>query len=76
MYDKFGRKITMLTADFTFVVFIAVLLLAMTTKNFPVLVISYILGGLAYSSVPPPTLHLLMHFYGPTHYAVNFPMIT
>ena len=75
MYDKFGRKITMLTADFTFVVFIAVLLLAMTTKNFPVLVISYILGGLAYSSVTPTNSAFINAFYGPTHYAVNFPMI-
>lgn len=75
MYDKFGRKITMLSADFTFVIFIAALLLAMTAKSFPILVISYILGGLAYSSVTPTNSAFINAFYGATHYPVNFPMV-
>ncbi len=75
MYDKFGRKITMLTADCAFVVFIAALILAIVSKSFPILVISYILGGLAYSSVTPTNSAFINAFYGATHYPVNFPMI-
>lgn len=75
MYDKVGRKITMLTADFAFVVFIAVLLLALTSKSFVILVIAYILGGLAYSSITPTNSAFINNFYGPTNFPVNFSMI-
>ncbi len=75
MYDKLGRKWTMLIADFAFVIFIAVLLLALLTKSFPIVVVAYILGGLAYSAITPTNSAFINAFYGSTHYPVNFSMI-
>ena len=75
MYDKLGRKWTMLIADFAFVIFIAVLLLALLTKSFTIVVIAFILGGLAYSSITPTNSAFINAFYGSTHYPVNFSMI-
>lgn len=74
MFDKIGAKV-MLLVDCVFVVFIAVALLAFATHSFPILVVSFIIGGLAYSGITPTNSAFINAFYGATNYPVNFSII-
>lgn len=75
MYDKMGRKKTMLMNDGLFFAAILVLVAAIQTGSFPVLVCGFILMGLAYGGVTPTNSAFVNDYYGSTHYAVNLPMI-
>ncbi len=74
MFDRIGSKV-MLLVDCVFVVFIAVAFLAFGMHSFPILVVAFILGGLAYSGITPTNSAFINAYYGPTHYPVNFSIV-
>ena len=75
MFDKIGYRLTMLIDCVVFVVASLVLMASFTTKSMPVLVIAFILIGLAYGGVTPTNSAFIAYFFGRENYAVNFPIV-
>ena len=75
VYDKFGRAKTMLLADGVFITAVVLLLAAMKGKNFLILIVGYIIAGLAYGAITPTNSAFIGEFYGRKNYSVNFSLI-
>lgn len=75
MFDKIGYRLTMLIDCVVFVVASLVLMASFATKSMPVLVIAFILIGLAYGGVTPTNSAFIAYFFGRENYAVNFPIV-
>lgn len=75
MFDKIGYRLTMLIDCVVFVVAALVLMASYGTMNMVVLVIAFILIGLAYGGVTPTNSAFIAYFFGRENYAVNFPIV-
>ena len=75
MYDKYGRKVSMQLVNGLFILTSVVLLLAMSSRSVVVVIIGFVIGGLAYSGVTPTNSAFCRAYFGPTSYPVNFPLI-
>ena len=75
MYDKYGRKVSMQLVNVLFIITSVVLILALSTRSIVVVIIGFVLGGLAYSGVTPTNSAFCRAYFGPAHYPVNFPLI-
>ena len=75
LFDKVGYKLTMLIDMVVFILASVILILALTTGNFALIVIGFIVGGLAYSGVTPTNSALISDFFGRSNYAMNFSLI-
>ena len=60
---------------FLFIITAGVLILALSTRSIVVVIIGFVLGGLAYSGVTPTNSAFCRAYFGPAHYPVNFPLI-
>ncbi len=75
MYDKYGRSLSMQLVNGLFIVTSVVLLLAMSGRSVAVVIVGFVLGGLAYSGVTPTNSAFCRAYFGAAHYPVNFPLI-
>ena len=75
MYDKYGRSLSMQLVNILFIVTSGVLILALTAKSVVVVIIGFILGGLAYSGITPTNSAFCRAYFGPANYPVNFSLI-
>ena len=75
MYDKFGRSLSMQLVNGLFILTSVVLLLAMSSRSVVVVIIGFVIGGLAYSGVTPTNSAFCRAYFGPTSYPVNLPLI-
>ena len=75
MYDKYGRSLSMQLVNILFIVTSGVLILALNAKSVVVVIIGFILGGLAYSGVTPTNSAFCRAYFGPANYPVNFSLI-
>ena len=75
MYDKYGRSLSMQLVNILFINTAGVLILALSTRSIVVVIIGFVLGGLAYSGVTPTNSAFCRAYFGPAHYPVNFPLI-
>lgn len=75
MFDKYGRSLSMQLVNVLFIITSVVLILALSTKSVVVVIIGFILGGLAYSGVTPTNSAFCRAYFGPVNYPVNFPLI-
>ena len=75
MYDKFGRSLSMQLVNGLFILTSVVLLLAMSSRSVVVVIIGFVIGGLAYSGVTPTNSAFCRAYFGAAHYPVNFPLI-
>ena len=75
MYDKYGRSLSMQLVNGLFILTSAVLLLAMSRGSVAVVILGFVLGGLAYSGVTPTNSAFCRAYFGAAHYPVNFPLI-
>ena len=75
MYDKYGRSLSMQLVNILFIITSGVLILALAAKSVVVVIIGFILGGLAYSGITPTNSAFCRAYFGPTSYPVNFPLI-
>lgn len=75
LFDKVGYKLTMLIDMIVFILASVILILALTTGNFALIVVGFIVGGLAYSGVTPTNSALISDFFGRSNYAMNFSLI-
>jgi len=75
LFDRIGRSKTMLAISAAFIVTAVILVIALQLGSFPLIVVGFICGGLAYSGVTPTNSAFVNTYYGPKNYAVNLPMI-
>jgi OFA family oxalate/formate antiporter-like MFS transporter len=75
VYDRFGYRVTMLMVMIFFGFSAVMMILAIKTGVFALVVIGFAAGGFAYggnASISPP---MIADFYGRTWYATNFALI-
>ena len=75
MYDKYGRSLSMELVNILFIITSGVLILALAAKSVVVVIIGFILGGLAYSGITPTNSAFCRAYFGPANYPVNFSLI-
>ena len=75
LFDKIGRGKTMSLISICFVVSVGVLVLALTQKNFMLIVVGFICTGFSYVGVTPTNSAFISAFYGKKNYPVNFSII-
>ncbi len=75
LFDKIGRGKTMSLISICFVVSVGVLVLALTQKNFMLIVVGFICTGFSYGGVTPTNSAFISAFYGKKNYPVNFSII-
>lgn len=75
LFDKIGRRMTMFIVDFTFLAAVGLLISALLTKSIVIVVIAFIVSGLAYGGITPMNSAFIGAFYGRKNYPVNYPII-
>jgi len=75
MYDKFGRSVSMQGVNILFIITAAILLLALKSHSVVVVIIGFIVGGLAYSGITPTNSAFVRAYFGPKYYPMNLPLV-
>lgn len=75
MYDQLGRAKTMNVINGAWLLAISITLAALLVKNGWLLIAGFIASGIAYGGVTPTNSAFIANFYGPKHFAMNFPII-
>lgn len=75
LFDKAGRSKTMQTVNVLFLLTCGVLILSLSLKSFPILVVGFILGGFSYGGVTPTNSAFVSSYYGLKHFPLNFSII-
>jgi len=74
LFDRIGRKHTMNVVNLLFALATVLLMAALMTRVYGLLVIGFITMGLAYGGIPPITAAYTSAAFGQKHYAVNYPV--
>ena len=74
-YDRYGYRGTMMLVMLSFGFSAVMLLLAIRTGQFALLIIGFLAGGFAYGGVASISPPMIADFYGRTWYATNFALI-
>ena len=72
LFDKVGRRITMLTANIITIFAAGVTLLAVSVSSLPLCIVGLCLTGLSYGSCPTVSSAFTAAFYGAKHFPSNF----
>ena len=75
MYDKYGRSLSMQTVNGLFIIAALILMAALGSRSILIVIIGFIVGGLAYSGVTPTNSAFVRAYFGPKHYPINLPLI-
>ncbi|NTV91433.1 MAG: OFA family MFS transporter [Clostridiales bacterium] len=75
-YDKFGRKLVMTIDSLLLLASAIVIIAAFKTGSSSVMMIGFILTGLAYGGVPPMSSAFVVDFFGGKNYAGKFGIIS
>ena len=75
LFDRIGRRATMFLFDIIFFVAVGLLIFALTSHSFIMIIIAFCVSGFAYGGVTPTNSAFASGFYGTTHYPVNYPII-
>jgi OFA family oxalate/formate antiporter-like MFS transporter len=75
MFDKKGYRMTMIVDMVVFIVAGLILIAALTTGAFPLIVVGFVVGGFAYGGVTPTNSAIISDFFGRTYYPMNFSLI-
>ena len=75
MYDKCGYRVTMLVGMAVFAAAGFILMAALKSNSFTLIIVGFIVGGFAYGGVTPTNSALISDFFGRTHYSLNFSII-
>ena len=75
MFDKKGHSLTMIVDMIIFVIASVIIILAITTNSFVLIVVGFIVGGFAYGGVTPTNSAIISDFFGRSHYPMNFSLI-
>ncbi len=72
LFDRLGRKKTMLLANILTILAAGITLLAVLTKSLPLCVVGLCLTGFSYGSCPTISSAFISSFYGAKHFPLNF----
>ena len=75
VYDRFGYRVTMWMVMGTFAFSAMMMILAVLTGIFPLIVVGFIAGGFAYGGNASIIAPLISDFYGRTWYSTNFSIV-
>ena len=75
LFDRIGRRNTMFIVDFTFLIAVCMLIAALLAKSIVIIIIAFVIGGLAYGGITPMNSAFIGAFYGSKNYPVNYPII-
>ena len=75
MFDKKGYRMTMIVDMVVFIVAGLILIAALTSGAFPLIVVGFVVGGFAYGGVTPTNSAIISDFFGRTYYPMNFSLI-
>lgn len=75
LFDKKGYKVTMLLDMILFIIAALILILAIKTNSFMLIVIGFVVGGFAYGGVTTTNSAIASDFFGRTNYSINFSVI-
>ena len=75
LFDKAGRRITMLAANIITILAAGVTLIAVLMGSLPLCIIGLCLTGVSYGSCPTVCSAFVAAFYGQKHFATNFSVI-
>ncbi len=75
LFDRVGHRVVMLLDMAIFIIAALLLILALRTGAFSLIVIGFIFGGLGYGGVTPTNSALISDFFGRKNYSLNFSLI-
>ncbi len=75
LYDRAGYRVTMLTDMAIFFVAALILVFALRSGSFALIVIGFVVGGLGYGGVTPTNSALISDFFGRKNYSLNFSLV-
>ncbi|MBT9776633.1 MFS transporter [Clostridium sp. MCC353] len=75
LFDKMGRSKTMAIITVAFIVSVGVVLIALTQKNFGLIIAGFICTGFSYGGINPTNSAFISAFFGRKNYPVNFSII-
>lgn len=75
IYDKYGRSTSMQLVNIMFIITAVVLFAALKTGSIVILIITFIIGGLSYSGIPPTNSAFSREYFGSKYYGVNFSLV-
>lgn len=76
IFDKKGFRLTIILDTIVFLIAAAIIMSALKSQSSTVLVIGFIIGGLAYGGIMPVNAAVIRDFFGGTYYSTNFSLIT
>ena len=75
LFDKKGYKLTMIVDMVAFILAGLILMGALSSGSFLLIIIGFLVGGFAYGGVTPMQSAIVSDFYGRTYYSMNFSII-
>ena len=75
IYDRFGRKLSMQGVNILFILTALILMVALVQKSVLLVIVGFIVGGLAYSGVTPTNSAFVRAYFGSKYYPVNLPLV-
>ena len=75
IYDRFGRRLSMQGVNALFILTALILMVALSQKSVLLVIIGFIVGGLAYSGVTPTNSAFVRAYFGPRYYPINLPLV-
>lgn len=72
VYDKFGRKLTMLASNILTILAAALTLVAVSIHSLPLCIVGLCLTGISYGSCPTMTSAFTASFYGAKYFPTNY----
>ncbi len=75
LFDKKGYRMTMILDMLVFIAAGLLLIAALKSGNFTLIIIGFAVGGFAYGGVTPTNSAIISDFFGRTNYAMNFSLI-
>lgn len=75
LFDKKGFRLTMNLVIGGFVITAVILMLAITSGQFALVVLGFVLGGFSYGGVTPTNSAISNDFFGAKNYSINFSIV-
>lgn len=75
LFDRKGFRLTMVLCMIIFIITAVILILALKTGAFSLIVLGFMTGGFAYGAVTPTNSAIISDFFGRDNYPMNFSVI-
>lgn len=75
LFDKIGRQKTMILNNIFFLIAILIIMIALKSGQFTLLIIGFCFTGIAYGGITPTNSAFVNEFYGNRYYPVNLSLI-